>query len=407
MSIIKFKADLLILPISDHKLKLIENPIITVKTIRRKSIILDISNKGQPNVHFKNGIIIPPFIDLHFHWHQDLISTKDKGDLLAWLKKQVFPQEEKYKNTNFAKKDALRFSKKLLQVGTLGGGCFSSNFRKATEFAFNYFQGDFFIGNTLMDQNVSKALISSHEKIIEDTKYLADKYPSGFALTPRFAISTSPELLAKLNVKNQHYKFIQTHLAENIEEVILTNKLYNKNYAEVYQKMGLLSPKTILAHAIYLSKEEWATLKKYDVILAHCPTSNAPTKELGLDSGLFNYKTADNYKIRWGLASDIGGGPYLSMFDVITSFAKHQKTTLTHGLYRATVNNHKLLDLPPPLTVGSLANFLIVPFYKYRSGEDLLRKIVAPGLKNRKMFNNLVTATIYNGKIYDNKNKIS
>jgi guanine deaminase len=382
-------------PDSDHNLKLIEHPVITVKKTKDYAKIIKISTAGIAKTRFKQSIIFPPFIDMHFHWHQDRVSLKKKSDLLKWLNEQVFPQEAKYSNVRLAQRDALRFSKKLLQVGTLGGCCYSPHFREASEFAFKYFKGNFFIGNTLMDQNVPTYLLKNHQEIISDSKYLS-KY-SGYALTPRFAISTSPELIKKLRL---NYRFIQTHLAENIEEVILTNKLYNsKNYTEVYQKMGILTPRTILAHAIYLSKEEWKVLQKYNVIIAHCPTSNAPINERGLESGLFDYKTADKHKIRWGLASDIGGGPYLSMFDVITSFARQQNTTLIHGLYRATINNYKILNLPLPLQVNSPASFIVLPMVSYRNSEDLLKNLTSPCAKNREKFNHLLRATVYNGEV--------
>ena len=59
--------------------------------------------------------------------------------------------------------------------------------------------------------------------------------------------------------------------------------------------------------------------------MAHCPTSNAPIRQGGAWVGLFDLKTISKAKIPWGLGSDIGAGPHLSMIDVMNSFVKQQK----------------------------------------------------------------------------------
>lgn len=97
-------------------------------------------------------------------------------------------------------------------------------------------------------------------------------------LTPRFAISTSPELLTALGnlAKSDPTLHIQTHISENLNEVAFTKELFpnSKTYAGVYDDFGLLRNNTILAHAVHLEDAEMELIKDRNAGISHCPTSN-------------------------------------------------------------------------------------------------------------------------------------
>ncbi|KAI5301661.1 hypothetical protein KEM55_001592, partial [Ascosphaera atra] len=86
-------------------------------------------------------------------------------------------------------------------------------------------------------------------------------------ITPRFAPSCSREALKALGdlaaSENPPIR-IQTHLSENENEVKWVKSLFpdKKSYTDVYDGAGLLTPRTILAHAVHLSPEERALIKK-------------------------------------------------------------------------------------------------------------------------------------------------
>lgn len=74
-------------------------------------------------------------------------------------------------------------------------------------------------------------------------------------LTPRFAPTCSPPALHGLAQLAQSYNpplHIQTHLSENTGEISLVRELFpqSKDYTSVYDDFGLLTPRTILAHAV-------------------------------------------------------------------------------------------------------------------------------------------------------------
>lgn len=92
------------------------------------------------------------------------------------------------------------------------------------------------------------------------------------------------------------------------------------DYTGVYEKAGLLGPKTIFAHCIHLSPRETAALAESGTIVAHCPTAN-----LYLSSGIMplgEYRAAG---IRVGLGTDVAAGPELNLWQVMRTAIESQK----------------------------------------------------------------------------------
>lgn len=422
-------------PISDRKAELVRNGAIVLKrgplkqeqkplykvedfglekTVLRKYI----SKKSLEVVEMVGILAIPSFFDVHFHWVQDDVRLMPKDFLLEWLSKYTWPHEAKFKKVEFSKKKAKTFCQELLRVGTLGGACYGSIHDHTVDHALESFIGDFVVGNVLMTMNSPQFLIQSQENALKSVLGKAQKYGKEYAVTPRFAPTTHPEVMKKTASMARRYKcFIQSHLSENTGEIEYVLYLYKnikkfmdvKSYTEIYDRCGVLGPKTIMGHGIYLNNKELSILKRTDTCIAHCPTSNAPVKDLGLGSGLFNFKKIERAGIRWALASDIGGGPFLSMFDVMRSFVKQNlkksisEATYTKALYRSTQAGAQVLGLGKThgnFLKGKQANMIFLESPIKRKGETaetLLKKIVEQKLNKRDEYSDLVLRTIYQG----------
>jgi guanine deaminase len=413
-------------PLSKGRCQFIQNGALILKFTKNKWVIDEIGKSSNLAskidgvvIDLSDKVIMPTFFDMHFHWVQDDVREMPKASLLEWLEKYTFPTEDKFKNRTYARKKAKSFFKKLISTGTLGGAVYSSIHEHALHYAMEEALGDFIIGNVQMTINSPKNLTQKSSEAIALTKKLSKKYREKYALTPRFAIATDPVTMkesAKIAKKNK--SFIQTHLSENHGEIEFVNSLYKnemkgfshiKNYTDIYKKVGILGAKTIMGHGIHLSPQELKTLSLTNTAIAHCPTSNAPIKEKGLGSGLFDFKKVTRYKIQWALASDIGGGPFLSMFDVMRSFVdqnqkKKIKATYMEALYRSTLAGAEILNLAKSkgnLVKGKEANFLAVEapkLTKNTSAEEVLAKIIKPYKKNRQVYDNLCTDVFYQGE---------
>lgn len=125
-------------------------------------------------------------------------------------------------------------------------------------------------------------------------------------ITPRFAPSCTPESLTALGHLHQRTGVpIQTHIAENKPECALVQELFpeSKSYTDVYDSFGLLTPKTILAHCIYLSEEEQRLIRTRESKVSHCPASNT-----ALSSGTAKVRQLLDNGLTVGLGTDVSGG---------------------------------------------------------------------------------------------------
>lgn len=369
-------------------------------------------------VDFGHSLIMPGFFDMHFHWVQDDVREMPKDSLLEWLEKYTFPTEKKFKNKKYAQAKAKSFFKKLTSQGTVGGACYSSIHEHAVEAALKNAKGDFVIGNVLMNMNSPEELTQSEKESLDLTKRLVKKYGKKHCFTPRFAITTTPKVMKEgSKIADKAGCFKQTHLSETPNEIDFVLSLYKKipgfekvkSYTEIYEKTGMLGKKSLMGHGIHLSKKELSTLSKTKTSVIHCPTSNAPIKELGLGSGLFHFKQVEKSKVKWALGSDIGGGPFLSMFDVIRSFVDQnlkkgiKEATFVKGLYRSTLAGAEILGLDKKkgnLTKGKEATFIVVSLDHKKTAntaELLLKNLITPLSKKRVKYGDLVQAVYLKG----------
>lgn len=366
---------------------------------------------------FGSSVIMPGFFDMHFHWVQDDVRQMPKDSLLAWLEKYTFPTETKYGEKGFAKKKAKEFFKRLTRLGTFGGACYSSIHEEALKAAMKEAKGDFVIGNVLMNMNSPEDLTQSEEESLRLTKKFIKKYGTRHCFTPRFAITTTPKVMKKgSHMADKAGCFKQTHLSETPQEIEFVLSLYKKfpgfekvrSYTEIYQKTGMLGKRSLMGHGIHLSPQELKVLHKTRTSVIHCPTSNAPLKEQGLGSGLFDFRKIDRARVRWALGSDIGGGPFLSMFDVMRSFVLQnarkgiKEATYVRALYRATLAGAEIMGVQKRagnLDPGKEASFIVVASKKRApSAEGLLKSLVAPHHKNRHGYDAVIEDVYLRGK---------
>lgn len=429
---LKFYRAAILNPISDKECQYLPDGLLVLAWHQTKKswFIKEIIQwtKGEKKYHryfdkkhlfeLEESVIMPSFFDMHFHWVQDDVRLMPKDSLLEWLEKYTFPTEMKFADKQYATERAKYFFDYLLQTGTLGGACYSSIHAHALEAAMKYAQGDFVIGNVLMNMHSPEELTQTEAESLKLTEKLTSKFKSRYAFTPRFAITTTPKVMkegAKMADKNKCFK--QTHLSETKAEISFVMSIYKKlkgfekvkSYTEIYEKTGMLGARSLMGHGIHLGTKELSTLHKTKTAIVHCPTSNAPHEDLGLGSGLFDFKKVEGAKVRWALGSDIGGGPYLSMFDVMRSFVAQNKlkkrsgATYIKALFRSTLAGAHLLGLGKTkgnLEVGKEANFIVVPFpteQAPKNAEQVLKSIIEPLSSTRSGYDLLVTHTFLQG----------
>ncbi len=149
---------------------------------------------------------------------------------------------------------------------------------------------------------------------------------------------------------------MQTHLAESPGELEMVGRLFPwaGDYTEVYDRFGLLGPRSLFAHGIHLSERECARLHETGSVVVHCPTSNT-----FLGSGLFDIEHVGHPErpVRLSVATDIGGGTSYSLLATLGEAYKvaqlaGRRLDSLRAFYLATLGNARALGLEGE--IGSL-----------------------------------------------------
>ena len=292
--------------------------------------IVEVHESGMPASFDLGGedcLVSPGFIDTHMHLPQfDLIGAHGLS-LLDWLEQVTFPNEAKWADADYAAEMTERVIGQLVSVGTTSFAAYATVHHEATRRALQACARwglRALVGQVLIDQQAPDSMLREADACLAETNALLNDWPSeprqratgnrvSTAVTPRFAITCSEGLLrAAGDLAREHDAYVQTHLAEMKPELEAVAKLHGgPDYTSVYQKAGLLGPRTILGHCIYLSDTERTVLAETNSIAAHCPTANS-----FLRSGTMDRKHLLDAGITLSLGSDIGGGYERSMIRV-------------------------------------------------------------------------------------------
>lgn len=268
--------------------------------------------------------LIPGFIDTHTHAPQYRFAGCGRIPLLQWLEKYTFPTEDKFKNLDFAKKAYPQAVLRHVQSGTTTCAYYATINTPASLVlcdAVKKLGQRAFIGKVCMDRNSPKYYVETTEESLEDSELYVqevlrrDNHLIQPIVTPRFVPSCSSMLMKGLAEQAKKYDInIQSHLSENKEEIAWVRSLHPEasSYTDVYDRHGLLTKKTIMAHCVHLSEDEMDTLKARQTGVAHCPNSN-----FSLHSGVMDARALLNKGIKVGLGTDVAGGYSVSMLNAI------------------------------------------------------------------------------------------
>lgn len=267
----------------------------------------------------RGALIVPGLVDTHVHYPQTRIIGQATGPLLRWLETSVFPEEARLAKKAYAEAVAHEMAERFVTMGTTTAAIFSSSSAKATDTLFRVLDRWRLraqIGLCFMDARTPKTLKVERKAALRDAERLIDRWHGhdgrlGFAVTPRFALSCSRRMLEDAGaLAAAHGLLVQTHIGETKEEGRQTAKAFPdaKHYVDVYERAGLMTERTILAHAIHLTAAEWRRVVATGASVAHCPDSN-----FFLGSGRMKAKAALKRGITVALGSDVAAGRSFSM----------------------------------------------------------------------------------------------
>ena len=324
--------------------------------------------------HYPEQLIIPGMIDTHIHFPQTEMVGAYGEQLLSWLNTYTFPTEIQFKDKAYASEIAKFFVNELLKNGTTTALVFCTVHPESVDALFEaaeQHQMRLIAGKVMMDRHAPEALCDSADSSYDDSKALIEKWHGQgralYAITPRFAPTSTPEQLERAGQLKAEYPdvYVHTHLSENKDEIAWVKDLFpeQKGYLDVYHHYGLTGNRSVFAHCVHLEDAEWQCMHETDSAIAFCPTSN-----LFLGSGLFPLNKTWQQQVKVGLGTDVGAGTSFSLLQTVNEAYKVQqlqgdKLSAYESLYHATLGGAKALDLDDKLgnfNVGKEADFVVL-----------------------------------------------
>jgi len=287
-------------------------------------------------VDLRPWVVLPGMVDLHAHLPQ--VPNAGLGyalPLLEWLDRLTFPTERSWVDPAVAERLAPAIFRAFAAAGTTTVLAYGVVYEAAMEAAFRAAETHgirAILGKVMMDRLTYDPTIdpaSILDRTLRESRDLAERWHGadagrlGYAVTPRFAVSCTEDLLRKsAELARDLGCWWQTHVSEDPGEIAEVRRLFPdaRDYVDVYERAGGLGPRSILAHAIHLSPMEEARLAATGTRIAHCPTSN-----LFIGAGVMPLTSRLTAGIGVGLGSDVSGGAELSLFGVMRAGAYAQQ----------------------------------------------------------------------------------
>ncbi|EXJ60570.1 hypothetical protein A1O7_04723 [Cladophialophora yegresii CBS 114405] len=324
--------------------------------------------------------IVPGFIDTHVHAPQFSMRGLGQGlHILDWLDQVTFPHESRFNNNDYATEVFTRCVQMGLRQGITTACYFASLHTEATKILADVCLQEgqrAFVGKTCMDhpetnpkyyREETAEAEAGTEELIQHCRAVDE---SGTfvrpVLTPRFAISCTPELLTRLGKLGREHEHAyglgegvpnQTHFCEAQQEIDATLKQYGKFSceADLYEHYGLLNSMSVLAHCTLLSHDDLVKIKQRECGIAHCPISNVTVGGGFMAAPVRRFFSEGITKV--GLGTDSGGGFSCSLMDVMRqalivanaremlSEGKERRLGLEEVFYMATLGGPRILGM--------------------------------------------------------------
>ncbi|MDH6303764.1 5-methylthioadenosine/S-adenosylhomocysteine deaminase [Parabacteroides sp. PF5-5] len=264
-----------------------------------KQIADYLPNDADTVIDAKKKAVIPGLVNMHAHAAMTLFrGFGDDMPLMPWLEEKIWPNEAKLT------REDVYWGAKLacLEMIKSGTTAFFDMYHKfpATAMATEEMGIRATISSACFDhfqpEQAEKAKTHVH-KLFDGMGNYGSRIK--FALGPHAIYTVSGELLQWIDAFSaEHQVPIHLHLAETETEMRDSVSHFGHTPVRYLHQLGVLSPRLIIAHGLYVDEEEIQLLADHGVKVVHNPASN-----MKLASGI-EFKFAEMRKA--GVAVGIG-----------------------------------------------------------------------------------------------------
>lgn len=235
----------------------------------------DLSDHADRTIDGRGKAVIPGFVNGHGHAAMTLFrGFADDMPLRLWLEKKIWPNEAKltrsdiYWGTKLAclemiKSGTTTFMDMYFHYGAIAEAACEMGMRAViSAVLFDSF-----------DPEKTLACQRSVERLYEEKANYSRRIK--FSLGPHAIYTVSGELLRWAHrFAMEHNLLIHLHLAETQQEVADSVRDFGMTPVRYLYKLGVLSPRLVIAHGLYVDDDEIRMLADHQVKVVHNPASN-------------------------------------------------------------------------------------------------------------------------------------
>src|SRR5712664_34250 len=229
-------------------------------------------------------VVLPGLIHGHLHACQTLFRNQADGlDLLAWLRKRIWPLEAAHDERSMRASADLSFAE-LIKGGATAALDMAvvrhadAIFESARDCGFRLTSG-----KAMMDlgNELPPALLETTAESFSVSLRLIKAWHGAaenrlrYALAPRFVLSCTEDLLRGVAERAREYSvLIHTHASENESECEAVRRRTGKDNVEYLHSVGISGRDVVLAHCVWLRPGEQRILSETGTNVCHCPSAN-------------------------------------------------------------------------------------------------------------------------------------
>ncbi len=233
--------------------------------------------RAAQTIEARDQLVLPGLVNTHTH--APMVMYRGLADDLAlmdWLQKYIFPAEAKTVSPELVRVGSRLAALEMIESGTT---TFADMYYFEEEIARATFEAGLrgVLGETIIQFPVADAKTPA-EGLARAERFIKEFKDNGL-VTPAVAphalyTNDKATLVASAELGRKYGVPVIIHFAETEDEVKIARERYNTTPAGYLESIGFWGPKTLAAHAIWVTDDDLAILKRHSVGLSHNPESN-------------------------------------------------------------------------------------------------------------------------------------